>query len=52
VLLLVQSLGQFLGTAVPAMLVGPNIDQWMLCGGVAMILALLGTVAVAVSKFR
>ena len=39
VLLLVQSLGQFLGTAVSAALLGPAIDQWMLCGGVACVLA-------------
>lgn len=52
VLLLVQSLGQFLGTAVSSALLGPSLDQWMLCGGVACALALLGTLSVAVCKFR
>ena len=52
VLLLVQSLGQFLGTAVSSALLGPAIDQWMLCGGVACALALIGTACIAVCKFR
>ena len=52
VLLLVQSLGQFLGTAVSAALLGPAIDQWMLCGGVACVLALIGTASIAICKFR
>ena len=52
VMLLVQSLGQFLGTAVSAALLGPAIDQWMLCGGVACVLALIGTASIAICKFR
>lgn len=52
VLLFVQSLGQFLGTVVPAMLLGPSLDQWMLCGLVAAGAALLGTVCVALCKFK
>lgn len=52
VLLLVQSLGQFLGTAVPSALLGPALDQWMLCGIVTMVLGLLGTASVALCKFR
>lgn len=52
VLLLVQSLGQFLGTAVSSALLGPALDQWMLCGTVAMALALIGTLSVALSRFR
>lgn len=52
VLLLVQSLGQFLGTVVPASLLGPGLDQWMLCGSVAAGAALLGTACVALCRFK
>lgn len=52
VLLLVQSLGQFLGTAVPAALLGPALDQWMICGLVTMVLALVGAASVALCRFR
>lgn len=52
VLLLVQSLGQFLGTAVSAALLGPGIDQWMLCGSVTMALGLVGAACIAICKFR
>ena len=52
VLLLVQSLGQFLGTAVSSALLGPSIDQWMLCGTVTCILGLVGTASIALCKFR
>ena len=52
VLLLVQSLGQFLGTVVSSTLLGLAIDQWMLCGGATMALGLTGTACVALCKFR
>ncbi len=52
VLLLVQSLGQFLGTAVSSALLGPSLDQWLLCGITAMALALLGAASIAICKFR
>lgn len=52
VLLLVQSLGQFLGTFISSALLGPLLDQWVLCGTVACVLALVGTLCVAVCKFR
>lgn len=52
VLLLVQSLGQFLGTFVSSALLGPFLDQWVLCGAVACALALVGTLCVAACKFK
>lgn len=52
VLLLTQSLGQFLGTAVSSLLLGPAIDQWMLCGSVMLAAGLLGAASVAVCRFR
>ena len=52
VLLLMQSLGQFLGTFVSSALLGPAIDQWVLCGAVTCALALVATASVALCKFR
>lgn len=52
VLLLVQSLGQFLGTFVSSALLGPSLSQWVLCGTVTCVLALAGTLCVAVCKFK
>lgn len=52
VLLLVQSLGQFLGTFISSALLGPLLDQWVLCGTVACVLALVGTLCVAVCRFK
>lgn len=52
VLLLVQSLGQFLGTAVSSALLGPSIDQWMLCGIVTMALCLVAVASLLVCRFR
>lgn len=52
VLLLMQSLGQFLGTAVSAALLGPALDHWLLCGAVAMVLGLIGAASVALCRFR
>ena len=52
VLLLVQSLGQFMGTAVSSGLLGPSLDQWMLCGAVMAVLGLAGTACVALCRFK
>lgn len=52
VLLLVQSCGQFLGTAVSSALLGPSLDQWCLCGSVIMVLCILGALSLALCKFR
>lgn len=51
-LMLVQSLGQFLGTLVPPMLLGATADQWMLLGAAMLVIGLLGTGAVALCKFE
>lgn len=52
VLMLVQSLGQFLGTFLAPLILGPGLDQWMTFGITALICGLLGTVVIAVCKFR
>lgn len=52
VLMLVQSLGQFLGTFVSPMLLGPASDQWMTLGIAMLVIGLVGTGIVAVCKFK
>lgn len=52
VLMLVQSLGQFLGTFISPMLLGPASDQWMTLGITMLIIGLAGTVTIAVCKFK
>lgn len=51
-LMLVQSLGQFLGTWLMPMLLGPDMSQWMLAGVVMCILGFVGTAALAICKFK
>lgn len=52
VLLLVQSLGQFLGSLVPALLLGPGISNWGLCSIALFALGLAGAASVILCKFR
>lgn len=52
VLLLVQSLGQFFGSFVPSMLLGPNLSGWFVCGIAMLVLGLAGTLLVALCRFK
>ena len=52
VLMLVQSLGQFLGTWLVPMLLGPEMSSWMFAGIVMCIIGLIGTGALALCKFK
>ena len=52
VLMLVQSLGQFLGTWLVPMLLGPAMTEWMFAGGVMCVIGLVGTAALACCKFK
>ncbi|WP_165253627.1 MFS transporter [Adlercreutzia sp. ZJ304] len=52
VLMLVQSLGQFLGTFISPMLLGPASDQWMTLGIAMLIIGLIGTLSIVVCKFK
>lgn len=52
VLTLVQSLGQFLGSLVPSMLLGPALTNWTLCAVVLGVMGLLATVCIFLSKFK
>ena len=52
VLMLVQSLGQFLGTWLVPLLLGPDVSSWMLTGIVMCVIGFAGTAALALCKFR
>lgn len=52
VLMLIQSLGQFLGTFVSPMLLGPGGDQWMTLGIVMCVIGLVGTACCTICKFK
>lgn len=52
VLMLVQSLGQFLGTWLTPILLGADMGGWMLAGTVMCVLGFAGTAALAFCKFK
>ena len=52
VLMLVQSLGQFLGSWLTPMLLGPDMSAWMTTGIVMCIIGFAGTAALALCKFK
>jgi MFS family permease len=52
VLMLIQSLGQFLGTWLVPLLLGPDMSAWMFTGIVMCIIGLAGTAALALCKFK
>lgn len=52
VLMLVQSLGQFLGTFISPMLLGAGGDQWMTLGLAMLVIGLAGTGIAALCKFK
>lgn len=51
-LTLVQSVGQFLGTFFVQMLLGPSFANWLFAGIVLMVVGLIGTAAIALTKLR
>lgn len=51
-LMLIQSLGQFLGTWLVPMLLGPDLTGWMLTGIVMCVIGFAGTGALALCKFK
>ncbi|MEA5018962.1 MAG: MFS transporter [Gordonibacter sp.] len=51
-LMLVQSLGQFLGTWLVPLLLGPDMSAWMFTGIVMCVIGLVGTGALALCKFK
>lgn len=52
VLMLVQSLGQFLGTWLTPILLGADMSGWMFAGTVMCVLGFVGTAALALCKFK
>ena len=52
VLMLVQSLGQFLGTWLVPILLGPEMSEWVFTGIVMCVIGLVGTAALALCKFK
>ena len=52
VLMLVQSLGQFLGSWLTPILLGPDMASWMFAGIVMCVIGFIGTAALAICKFK
>lgn len=52
VLMLVQSLGQFLGTWLTPILLGADMSGWMFAGTVMCVLGFVGTAALAFCRFK
>lgn len=52
VLMMVQSIGQFLGTWLMPILLGPDVSAWMFTGIVMCIVGFIGTAALAMCKFK
>ena len=51
-LMLIQSLGQFLGTWLVPLLLGPDVSAWMFTGIVMCVIGFAGTAALALCKFK
>lgn len=51
-LMLAQSLGEFFGSLVTPLLLGPSMSNWLLCGTVIGVLGLASAGAVALCRFR
>ena len=52
VMMLVQSLGQFLGSLIPSIVLGPDLSNWTVCSIVLFILGLAATACFVASKFK
>lgn len=51
-LMLVQCLGDFLGSLLTPLLLGAQMDNWLLCGSAILVIGLLGAAALLPVKFR
>lgn len=49
---LVMCLGEFLGSLITPMLLGPDLGNWTFCGIVMLGLGIAGTVSIALCKFK
>ena len=52
VMMLVQSLGQFLGSLIPSIVLGPDLSSWTVCSIVLFLLGLAATACFVASKFK
>lgn len=52
VMILVQGLGQFLGTFLVQILLGPTLENWVFAGTVLMVMGLLGTVSLLLCRLK
>jgi MFS family permease len=52
VFILVQSLGQFLGSAVVQMLLGPDLTHWVFAGACVFAIVTSGVIGLAFARFR
>ena len=52
VMMLVQSLGQFLGSLIPSIVLGPDLSNWTVCSIVLFLLGLVATACFVASKFK
>lgn len=52
VMMLVQSLGQFLGSLIPSIVLGPDLNNWTVCSIVLFLLGLAATACFVASKFK
>ena len=52
VMMLVQSLGQFLGSLIPSIVLGPYLSNWTACSIVLFLLGLAATACFVASKFK
>lgn len=52
VMMLAQSLGQFLGSLIPSIVLGPDLSNWTVCSIVLFLLGLAATACFVASKFK
>lgn len=52
VMILVQGLGQFLGTFLVQILLGPTLENWVFAGTVLMVMGLVGTVSLLLCRLK
>ena len=52
VMMLVQSLGQFLGSLIPSIVLGPDLSNWTVCSIVLFLLGIAAAACFVASKFK
>ena len=52
VMILMQGIGQFLGSFLVQILLGPSLTNWVFSGAVLMVLGLVGTASLLACKMK